>query len=106
MNNKLLYNVTVKVDGTVADEWLSWMKSCHIPDVMKTGLFERYALTRIIPDEGTGDVTYAVQYISHNMKAFMDYNTHHAPSLQKELLQKYGEKCLAFRTLMEIEAEG
>lgn len=106
MNKKLLYNVTVKVDASVLEDWVQWMKSTHIPDVMKTGLFERYALTRIINNDGTNDETYAVQYVSHNMKAFLDYNQEHAPALQKEHVDRYGEKCLAFRTIMEIESEG
>jgi hypothetical protein len=33
----ILYNVTVSVDPEIHDEWLAWMKSKHIPDVLATG---------------------------------------------------------------------
>jgi hypothetical protein len=35
----IVYNVTVKVNTEVHDEWFAWMKETHIPEVMKTGLF-------------------------------------------------------------------
>ena len=35
----ILYNVTVKIAKAVHDDWLEWMKTVHIPDVLKTNLF-------------------------------------------------------------------
>ena len=36
----IIYNVTVSlVDQTIHEEWLNWMKTKHIPDVMNTGCF-------------------------------------------------------------------
>ena len=46
----ILYNVTVKVDPEVEDEWVNWMKEVHIPDVLKSGLFERHHFLKF-PDE-------------------------------------------------------
>ena len=36
---KIIYNVTVNIDDSVHDEWLEWMQTQHIPDVMSTGYF-------------------------------------------------------------------
>mgnify|MGYP002347735554 CR=1 FL=1 len=36
---KLLYNVTIKVESDIHHEWLEWMKTVHIPDVMATNSF-------------------------------------------------------------------
>ncbi len=35
----IIYNVTVKIDNDVVAEWLNWMQTVHIPDVMQTGYF-------------------------------------------------------------------
>ena len=35
----IVYNVTVNIDKNIVDDWLTWMKEIHIPEVMKTGFF-------------------------------------------------------------------
>ena len=35
----LVYNVTVKVNTDIHEEWLEWMKKTHIPEVLATGYF-------------------------------------------------------------------
>ena len=34
-----IYNVTVSIEKSLADEWLTWMKTIHIPEVLATGYF-------------------------------------------------------------------
>ena len=36
----IVYNVTVKIEKDIHDDWLAWMKETHIPEVLKTNLFE------------------------------------------------------------------
>lgn len=43
----ILYNVTVNIDDSVHDEWLEWMTTKHIPDVLATGLFEGNKIYKI-----------------------------------------------------------
>ncbi len=106
MNKKILYNVTVKVARDVVDDWYKWMQETHIPDVMNTGKFERYLMTKILGDDDRDGSTYAIQYICKNMEILLDYNKNEAPALQKEHTDRYGQNCLAFRTIMEVESEG
>jgi hypothetical protein len=37
--SEVLYNVTVNVSDEVLSEWLQWMESTHIPEVLATGFF-------------------------------------------------------------------
>ncbi|MBK9150261.1 MAG: DUF4286 family protein [Saprospiraceae bacterium] len=103
---KVLYNVTVKIDHSVHDEWLSWMTAVHIPDVMATGCFESYTMNRIIGDNDEHGQGYAIQYTARNMQEFQRYNTDYAPSLQKAHAERYRDMYVAFRTLMEIVEQG
>lgn len=32
----IVYSVTVNIDSSIHEDWLAWMKSKHIPDVMAT----------------------------------------------------------------------
>ena len=97
----ILYNVTVKVTKDTSTEWLSWMKSKHIPDVMATGLFVEHKICKILHDEEDGD-TYAIQYLCKNMDDFKAYQEKFAKPLQAEHTERYKDRYIAFRTLMEI----
>lgn len=101
MSNKILYNVTVKIIPTLADDWLQWMTEVHIPDVLKTEKFESYKLSRIMDGQEDG-VTYAIQYVCPDMATFEAYQQQFAKDLQKEHTERYENQYVAFRTLMEI----
>jgi hypothetical protein len=96
-----IYNVTINVETTAHDEWLKWMQENHIPAVMKTGCFIDSRMLKVlnVEDEGT---TYSVQYTFLNMSDMEEYKTKHAQRLQKEALDKFKDKFVAFRTLLEI----
>lgn len=102
-DTKIIYNVTIQVEKDIAEEWLSWMKEVHIPDVMATKMFESYQITRIIKDQPDG-VSFAVQYTCTDMKTLHKYQIQHAQKLQAEHTERYQGKFVAFRTLMEIVA--
>ena len=103
--SKILYNVTIKLDTQITEDWLQWMKTVHIPDVMATGMFESFQINRIIKGDEEG-VTYAIQYICPDMKTLHQYQVKHAQKLQAEHTQRYQGKFVAFRTLMEILDQG
>ncbi len=100
----LLYNVTVSVDQRMADEWLSWMKNEHIPEVMATGMFAMHRICKLVqpapqPDEG---ITYAIQYYCDSQEQLNRYFAEYAPGLQKAHTLKFGQHTAAFRTVLEI----
>ncbi len=99
-----LYNVTVNVDDEVKDNWIEWMRESHIPDVLQTGLFEAATFSRLMVEEESG-TTYAIQYRIKDMESFRIYQEMYAAGLQNEHKQKFGEKTVAFRTIMEIVAD-
>lgn len=98
----LIYNVTLKVDHRIHEPWLQWMQTEHIPDVMKTGCFEKYQVLRLLDIDDTEGPTYAVQYYAISNAQYNRYLELHAPRLRKEVVQKWGEQLIAFRTLMEV----
>ena len=97
----IIYNVTVKVDIEVHDDWIMWMKRTHIPEVMKTGFFVENKFYKVLLQDESDGITYAIQYFCKSMADLQKYQGNHAPRLQKEHIDRFGEKCLAFRTLLE-----
>ena len=100
----ILYNVTINIDHDVHDEWLQWMKSKHIPDVLNTGLFIENRICRILAEE-EGGKSYSIQYLLKNIDDYDTYQKEFAPSLQLEHTQKYQGKFAAFRTILEVVHE-
>ena len=97
----VLYNVTINIDYAVHDEWLDWMKNVHIPDVMNTGLFIDSKLCKIHAEEDGGK-SYSVQYLLNNWEDYNLYVKEYAEELQKEHAEKYANKFVAFRTILEV----
>jgi len=97
----IIYNVTINVDDIAHHQWLKWMQKEHIPAVLSTGLFTGYRICRLldVEDEGT---TYSIQYSCNSLIEYNEYKSNHAPRLQKEVLDKFGDKFTAFRTLLEV----
>mgnify|MGYP000191281666 CR=1 FL=1 len=44
----IIYNVTISIDAGESENWLSWMRTKHIPDVLNTGCFLEAKLSKII----------------------------------------------------------
>ena len=99
---KIIYNVTVNIDHDVHDEWLSWMKTVHIPDVINTGLFIESKLSKIMAEE-SGGLSYSIQYLCESQEKLDIYQKEHAPRLQNEHQLKFNGKFAAFRTLLRVE---
>jgi len=95
-----LYNVTLILDDAAAEEWLQWMQEIHIPEVLATGMFVSNRLLKVVdsPNEG---VTYCVQYIAETLENYNEYQKTYAPVLQEKLNEKFKNRFVAYRTLME-----
>jgi hypothetical protein len=97
-----IYNVTVNVEAGVAEDWLQWMKEKHIPDVLATGLFLGSSLLQVMVEEEQG-FTYTVQYRVRDLETLRLYQEVYAAQLQAEHQARYGDKCVAFRTILRHE---
>ncbi len=98
----IIYNVTIKVEHSIASEWLIWLKEQHIPDIIATGCFTKATILRIVETGDKEGVTYAVQYHSESMSIYNRYIEQFADGMRKKGMDKWGNKFIAFRTLMEV----
>jgi hypothetical protein len=101
----VIYNVTVNINEEIQHDWLEWMKTVHIPEVMATGCFldsRMMHLTEPQPEEG---LTFAIQYRLKDRQTLDRYFDNFAPALQKAHTKRYLDQFVAFRTILDLEME-
>jgi Domain of unknown function (DUF4286) len=97
-----IYNVTTKVDPSIHEAWVAWMKEIHIPDLMKTGCFTKYQFVRILELDDSEGPTYAVQYNADSKANYNRYMEHFANQLRNEVFSKWGNRVISFRSIMQV----
>lgn len=97
-----IYNVTIKVDNSVAKEWLEWLKEEHIPEVMQTGCFTSHKILRLLEVDDSEGETYAIQYYAESKALYNNYLNKHAALLRDKSFEKWGNKFISFRSFMQI----
>ena len=95
-----IYNVTVSIDKDAEIEWLNWMKSEHIPEVIATGCFANNKILKVITEVDTG-ATYSLQYFYENENDIVVYREKFAAILQQKHTDKFKDKYVAFRTILQ-----
>ena len=99
-----IYNVTINIQEDVHDEWVDWMKTEHIPEMLNTGKFIKALMTRVMVQEEMGGITYSVQYTAESKEKLQKYYEEDAPVMRSKSAPFEG-KFVAFRTELEVISE-
>lgn len=97
-----IFNVTVHVEHSIAAAWVQWMKEQHIPQLMETGCFLGHRMVKLMEVDESEGLTYAIQYFLLSKALYNTYMEKHASRLRGESVARWGDKMIAFRTLMEV----
>ncbi|MEM9888807.1 MAG: DUF4286 family protein [Bacteroidota bacterium] len=97
-----LYNVTYKIDENIEKEWLQWMRSTHIPKVVRMGNFLGHRICKLIGLNETDGITYAIQYLCPDIKTFQAYRENHSDEHKKIHAKQFLNKYVSFSTVLEI----
>jgi hypothetical protein len=100
-----IYNVTINIDESAHEQWLTWMQKTHIPEMMATGKFTQAKMCRVLIVEEMGGFTYSVQYSVNSKEILQKYYREDAPRLRQDGLQLFSDKMLVFRTELEVISE-
>ena len=98
----IIYNVTIKVDQSIAEDWLRWLLDIHIPEVMATGCFMQSRVVRLLEVDDREGPTYAIQYEARSRADYNRYITMHATGMRQRSTDQWCEKFIAFRSVMEV----
>ena len=97
-----IYNVTIKIDWAIHDVWLQWMKEEHMPEVVNTGCFTHSQLVRLLETDEKEGPTYAAQYFAESKPDYNRYIELHSTVMRQKVFDKWGDRLVAFRSLMQI----
>ncbi|MCY7311225.1 MAG: DUF4286 family protein [Bacteroidota bacterium] len=98
----IIYNVTIKVDHSIAAGWLTWLKEEHITDIISTGCFTHAVILHLLEADDTEGITYAVQYHAESKALYNRYIEQFSEEMRKKGMDKWGNKFIAFRSVMQL----
>lgn len=102
--NQIIYNVTIKVNHSIAADWRHWMLQEHIPMLMKTGCFVDAKFYRLLEQDDTDGPTFCAQYFCAQMGDYERYLNEFAASMRAETQKLWGNNLVAFRSVMEEQS--
>lgn len=93
----VMYTVTVRVDRAAAPDWLQWMESVHVPEIMATGCFRRCTVERLTDEPDQPRVGWRLAYQARSAEALARYRSEFAPALQQAHTERYAGRFEATR---------
>ncbi len=100
-----IYNVTINIEEAVHQPWLKWMREKHIPDMLATGKFLQARMCRVMVEEESGGITYAIQYLTASREVLQNYYEEDSERLRADAIRQFPDKFVAFRTELEVVDE-
>jgi hypothetical protein len=97
-----IYNVTTQVQKTIHHAWLEWITNDFAPDIIATGLFSHFQIVKILDIDESDGPTFAVQYFTDSREKYDIFFETHATNFSQKTFEKWNDKIISFRSLMEI----
>lgn len=97
-----IYNVTIKIHESIHTDWLKWLKDEHVPEVLATDCFTNATIVRLLEVDDSEGPTYAILYTAESKAAYNLYIDKFAGMLRQKSFDKWGNKFIAFRTVMQV----
>jgi hypothetical protein len=96
-----IYNITIKVNNSIADQWLKWQMEEHVSEIMSTNLFEDFKFFRLLEQDDSEGPTFIFQYYTLERKNYDDYINKYAFRLREKELNRWKDGFIAFESLLE-----
>jgi len=97
----IVYNITINISYAAEKDWVSYMKTTHIPEIMATELPLEVKLLRLLTEIENDGSTYTSQFKFRTMEDFLAYQTHHQGPLLDKHHQLFNGQYVSFKTLLE-----
>ena len=97
----IVYNITVNISYQAENDWLHYMKSVYMPEILATELPLECRLLRLLTEIENEGSTYTTQFTFRTMEDFLAYQTHFQPALQERHHEVFNGQYVSFRTLLE-----
>ncbi|HEY1582911.1 MAG TPA: DUF4286 family protein [Chthoniobacterales bacterium] len=96
----VIYSVEIFIAAAIEAEWLAWMQSVHVPDVIGTGCFSECHIYRIV-EPPAGERGYVLRYDCSSLAEYERYRANFAAALQEEHAARFGGRFRGSRQVFE-----
>lgn len=100
-----IHNVTINVDESINEKWLTWMHDVNIPAIMDTGKFVNIKLCHVLVQEDMGGITYAIQYTAGTKEDIKSYLAEEAYKFREAEMKLFNGKFGVFTTELKVISE-
>ena len=97
----IVYNISNKVELAIEADWVQWQQQEHIPAVMASGQFTDFKFYKLLEEESDETATYIIQYFASSIESYHNYIRNFAPQLRQQAFDKWGNRFIAFRSVMQ-----
>jgi len=97
----ILYNITINISYQAEKDWLYYMKTVHIPEILATGIPLECKLLRLLTEIENEGSTYTSQFLFRTMEDFLAYQTDYQARFQERHHELFNGQYVSFRTLLE-----
>jgi Domain of unknown function (DUF4286) len=98
----IVYNISIQIDPLIENEWVQWQKQEHIPEIMSSAQFTDYKFYRLLEQDETESIFYVMQFFAASESHYKKYIQEYAGNLRQKTFDRWGDKFIAFRTVMEV----
>ncbi len=98
----IIYNVTIKIQSAILQQWLIWLKEEHIPEILNTGCFTQSNILQLLETDDSEGPTYALQFHAESKAQYNRYIELFSAELRKKSYEKWGDQFIAFRSVMQV----
>ncbi len=96
-----IYNITIKVNNSIFNQWIKWQIEEHVPQIMDTHLFSQYKVYKLLEQDEADEITYIFQFHTDDLKNYEKYIAEHAPLLREKAISKWRDGFVSFRSLLQ-----
>ena len=97
----ILYNITYSVEKEIENQWLDWIKTEYVAEIVQTGLVVEHNILKLLTEIDNGGVTYSFQCWFKTMAECEAYQIQFADDIQDKHYQRFKGKFVEFNTLLE-----
>lgn len=98
----LIFNTTYQVTTNHTENWIQWIKTEHIPFMLKSEVFIEPQITKIVGSEDETGTSFSVQFKINDMDTLVLWHNQYAIEFQDKVSSKFGTEVVFFSTVLEL----
>ena len=98
----IVYNITVKPDPQIAEDWLSWCTQEFIPGMLNTGCFGNTRVLQMLEVDNSDGPTYTIQFNAESKALYNLYREKHADYILEKAQEIWENRFVSFHSVMQV----